>query len=92
MDDQAAVIARRVAMAAAAWFDAPANIDAYRRLADAVGEWNAYCSPRIGDPQDPAAAELLDELADAAGPPPQPLGAGLVDLEAALRSKARRSL
>jgi hypothetical protein len=31
MDDQAAVIARRVAMAAAAWFDAPANIDAYRR-------------------------------------------------------------
>lgn len=56
MGDQAAVIARRVAMAADAWFDAPANIDAYRRLADAVGEWNAYCSPRIGDQQDPDAA------------------------------------
>lgn len=92
MDDQAAVIARRVAMSAAAWFDAPANIDAYRRLADAVGEWNAYCSPRIGDPQDLATAELLDELVDAAGEPPQPLGAGLADLEAVLMSKARRTL
>ncbi len=79
-------------MAAAAWFDAPANVDAYRRLADAVGEWNGYCSPRIGDPQDPNAAELLDELVDAAGEPPQPLGAGLSNLEAVLMSKARRTL
>ena len=79
-------------MAAAAWFDAPANVDAYRRLADAVGEWNGYCSPRIGDTQDPNAAELLDELTDGAGTPPQPLGAGLVELEAVLRSQARRVL
>lgn len=92
MDDQAAVIARRVAMAAAAWFDAPANIDAYSAPGGRGWEWNAYCSPLIGDQQDPDAAELLDELADAAGPPPQPLGVGLVDLDAVLRSKARRSL
>ena len=32
MDDQAALIARRVAMAAAAWFNAPADVEAYRRL------------------------------------------------------------
>ena len=32
MDDQAALIARRVALAAAAWFNAPADVEAYRRL------------------------------------------------------------
>lgn len=32
------MIARRVAMAAAAWFNAPADVEAYRRLAAAVGE------------------------------------------------------
>ena len=47
MDDQAALIARRVAMAAAAWFNAPADVEAYRRLAAAVGEWNAYSAPQL---------------------------------------------
>ena len=70
MDDQAALIARRVAMAAAAWFNAPADVEAYRRFAAAVGEWNAYSAPQLeaGDVD-----ELLDDLADVA--PPTPLGA-----------------
>lgn len=87
MDDQAALIARRVAMAAAAWFNAPADIEAYRRLAAAVGEWNAYGAPQLdavdGD-------ELLDDLADVA--PPVPLGEGVAELEAVLRRQARRKL
>ncbi|KRF19256.1 hypothetical protein ASG90_20970 [Nocardioides sp. Soil797] len=90
MDDQAALIARRVAMAAAAWFHAPADVEAYRRLAAAVGEWNAYSAPQLeaGDAGD--AAELLDDLADVA--PPMPLGEGVAELEAVLRRQARRAL
>lgn len=34
-------------MAAAAWFNAPTDVEAYRRLAAAVGEWNAYCAPTM---------------------------------------------
>lgn len=91
MDEQAALIARRVAMAAAAWFNAPADVEAYRRLAAAVGEWNAYCSPTM-QPSTTGAddEELLDQLADAR--PPAPLGEGLADLETALRRRARTSL
>ncbi|MGK2876501.1 MAG: hypothetical protein ACSLEW_12825 [Nocardioides sp.] len=87
MDDQAALIARRVAMAAAAWFNAPADVEAYRRLAAAVGEWNAYSAPQLeaGDVD-----ELLDDLADVA--PPMPLGEGVADLEGVLRRQARRQL
>lgn len=87
MDDQAALIARRVALAAAAWFNAPADVEVYRRLAAAVGEGNAYCAPEL---QDGSVDELLDDLADVA--PPMPLGEGVADLEAVLRRQARREL
>ena len=83
MDDQAALIARRVAMAAAAWFNAPADVEAYRRLAAAVGEWNAYSAPQLENVD-------VDDLADVA--PPTPLGEGVADLEAVLRRQARRQL
>jgi hypothetical protein len=89
MDDEAALIARRVALAAAAWFNAPADVEAYRRLSVAVGEWNAYCAPVLEEPST-AGEELLDDLADTS--PPVPLGEGLADLEAALRRQARRAL
>jgi len=86
-DDQAALIARRVALAAAAWFNAPADVEAYRRLAAAVGEWNAYSAPQL---EDGNVDELLDDLADVA--PPTPLGEGVAELEAVLRRQARREL
>ncbi|GAB7005257.1 hypothetical protein JCM18899A_27300 [Nocardioides sp. AN3] len=81
------MIARRVVLAAAAWFNAPADVEAYRRLAAAVEEWNAYASPQLegGDVD-----ELLDDLADVA--PPMPLGQGVAELEAVLRRQARREL
>lgn len=87
MDDQAALIARRVALAAAAWFNAPADVEAYRRLAAAVGEWNAYSAARL---EAADVDELLDDLADVA--PPTPLGEGVAELEAVLRRQARRQL
>jgi len=87
MDDEAALIARRVAMAAAAWFNAPADVEAYRRLAATVEGWNAYCAPRM-DPE--AGEELLDELADVV--PPEPLAALMPGLAASLRASARREL
>lgn len=87
MDDEASLIARRVAMAAAAWFNAAADVQAYRRLAAAVEDWNAYCAPRM-DPE--AGEELLDELADVA--PPEPLAALMPDVAASLRACARHEL
>jgi hypothetical protein len=87
MDDEAALIARRVAMAAAAWFNAPADVEAYRRLAAAVDEWNAYCAPRMDQE---SGEELFDELAEAA--PPEPLSAIMPDVAASLRRTARRDL
>lgn len=87
MDDQAALIARRVALAVAAWFNAPADVEAYRRLAAAVGRWNAYSAPQL---EDGAVDELHDDLADVA--PPTPLGEGVAELEAVLRRQARREL
>lgn len=91
MDEQAALIARRVAMAAAAWFNAPADVEAYRRLSGAVGECNAYCAPTMEHPAQRAdEEELVDQLADEM--PPAPLGAGIDDLETAHRRPARDSL
>jgi len=90
MDDEAALIARRVALAAAAWFNAPSDVEAYRRLSVAVGEWNAYCAPVLEEPNPSSGEELLDDLADSS--PPVPLGQGVADLEAALRRQARRAL
>lgn len=92
MDDQAALLARRVALAAAAWFNAPADVEAYRRLATAVGEWNAYCAPTLGPATSGSVEdqELLDELG--ADEPPMPLGAGVADLGASLRRRARQAL
>ena len=87
MDDQAALIARRVALAVAAWSTAAADVEAYRRLADAVGKWNAYSAPQL---EDGDVDELLDDLADVA--PPMPLGEGVAELEAVLRRQARREL
>lgn len=86
MDDEAALIARRVALAAAAWFNAPSDVEAYQGLSVAVGEWNAYCAPVLEE----SGEELLDDLAETS--PPVPLGQGLADLEAALRRQARRGL
>lgn len=61
-----------MALAAAAWFNAPADVEAYRRLAAAVGEWNAYSAPQLeaGD---------VDELLTPwpTWPPPMPLGEGV---------------
>ena len=58
-------------MAAAAWFNAPADVEAYRRLAAAVGEWNAYSAPQL---EDGDVDELLEDLADVA--PPDAAGQG----------------
>lgn len=64
MDDKAALIARRVAMSPAAWFNAPQDVEAYRLLAAAVGEWNAHCPTMETLATDES--ELLDRLADVA--------------------------
>ncbi|QSR24132.1 hypothetical protein CFH99_00645 [Nocardioides aromaticivorans] len=73
-------------MAAAAWFNAPADVEAYRRLAAAgSGTPTAPCGWKNVDVD-----ELLDDLAGVA--PPMPLGEGVADLEAVLRRQARRQL
>lgn len=77
-------------LAAAAWFNAPADVDAYRRLAAAVGEWNAYCAPVLEDPTDAAEEELLDELAETS--PPVQVGSEVDALAARLRRRAREEL
>lgn len=87
MDDEAAMLAKRVADAADAWLSHVEDTEAFRRLVIARGEWKAYRAPMI-DME--AGEELLDALADAS--PPMPLGQGVADLEAALRRQARRSL
>lgn len=73
-------------MAAAARFNAPADVEAYRRLAAAVEEWNAYCAP--GMARRPA-RELLGELADIAPPNRCRHPA---DLAASTRASVRREL
>lgn len=87
VDGQAALIARRVALATAAWFNAPADVEAYRRLAAAVGVQRLRVRPQL---QTSDVAELLDDLADVG--PPTPLGEGVAELEAVLRRQARREL
>jgi hypothetical protein len=86
MDDQAALIARRVALAVAAWFNAPA---ASRPIADSPPRWGSGRLQRTAV-EDGDVDELLDDLADVA--PPMPLGEGVAELEAALRRQARREL
>lgn len=86
MDDEAALIARRVAMAPAAWFNAPADVDAYRRLAL---RW------RDGTPTAPRrmarrpARGLLGELSEIAPPNRCRHPA---DLAASKRASVRREL
>ncbi|TWH00001.1 hypothetical protein L615_002300000380 [Nocardioides sp. J9] len=74
-------------MAAAAWFNAPADVEAYRRLAAGVGSGTPTVAPQLeaGDVD-----ELLDDLADVA--PPMPLVEGVDELETVLRRQARRQL
>lgn len=47
VDEQAALIARQVARAASAWFNAPQDYEAYRRLALAVAAWDAHGAPTL---------------------------------------------
>ena len=86
MDDQAALIAWRVALAAAAWVNAPQcrGPPPARR-----GGWRVE---RLHSPQldDSDFAELLDDLADMG--PTDTLGRGGAGLEAVLRRQARSEL
>ena len=45
----------------------PQDVEAYRRLAAAVSEWNAYCAPTT-ETLASDDSELLDKLADVAPP------------------------
>lgn len=89
MDDEAAIRANRAASAAAAWLNAPSDVEAYRRLVDAVEAWKAYSNPQLPD-DGMDVDEILDTAYDAH--PPQPLGDGVADLERQLRAAARREL
>lgn len=86
MDDEAALLARRVALAASAWFNAPADVEAYRRLATAVSDWDRYCAPMIDDSE----SELLDELAEVS--PPVALSSLVPDVVGPMMREARRRL
>lgn len=85
MDDEAALLARRVALAASAWMRVPADVQAYAHLVEAVERWNAYAAPKIYDGD-----ELLDAAVD--DTLPQPLGESVAGLEVALRAAARKQL
>ncbi len=87
VDDEAALRARRVAIATAAWLREPADVIAYTRMIQAVEAWNAYCEPMLNED---AEHELLDQLAH--HDPPQPLGLGMPGLEAELRRRARKAM
>ncbi len=82
MDDQEALIARRVAMTAAAWFNAPADVEAYLGSRPRSGR-NAYSAPQL---------EIVDvdDLADVA--PSLPVGEGVADFGAVLPRQSRRQL
>lgn len=59
MDDEAVLIARPVAMAAAAWRHAKNDTEAYRRLVAAVSTWDTYIAPTLDAPaEDHVAAQL----------------------------------
>lgn len=85
MDDEAALLARRVALAASAWMKQPTDAGVYARLVAAVAEWDAYVDPTFDD-----ADELLDGVADTR--PPRPLGDLMPGISEALRASARREL
>lgn len=87
MDDRAALLARDVARAAAAWLNAPVDYEAYRRLVAATQAWNAYCAPALDEGAE--GEELLDALPDPS--PPQALGEGLAQLGEDLRRQHRHS-
>lgn len=63
----------------------PQDVEAYRRLAAGVSEWNAYCAP-MTETLTSDDSELLDELADVA--PPQPLAALLPDVTGPMLRRA----
>jgi hypothetical protein len=86
MDDQAALIARRVAMVAAACLNAPADVEAYRRLAAAVGG-GTPTAPRSWRTSTSTSCSTTWRTSR-----PTPLGEGVADLEAVLRRQARRQL
>lgn len=84
MNDEAALLARRVALAASAWMKRPTDAGVYTRLVAAVAEWDAYVDPGLDS------EELLDGLADTR--PPQPLGELVPGISEALRAAARREV
>ena len=92
MDDEAAMLARRVAVDASAWLRHPDDPQVYARLVNAIAVWDAYVEPRLAAGQDAGdlEAELLDELGDES--PPTLLGDAMPELGAALRKAARREL
>jgi hypothetical protein len=66
MDDEEALLAQRVAMAASAWLHAESDTEAYRRLVAATDECDDYWAPQLEDP----AEELLDALGEDSAPAP----------------------
>lgn len=84
MDEDAAVLARQVAISASAWLHTPTDPEAYRRLIAAIDEWDAYVAPQLEEP----AEELLDQLADDSAP--LALGEVVADVSAQIRKAARR--
>jgi len=84
MDDEAARLARRVAISASAWLRAEADTETYRHFVAATDEWDAYAAPQLEEP----AEELLDQLADHSAP--LALGEVVADVTAQIRKAARR--
>lgn len=59
MDDEQVLLARQVAIAAAAWMHARTDSEAYRRLVLATAQWVSFCAPRLDEePADEIAAQL----------------------------------
>lgn len=84
MDDDAALLARQVAITASAWLHGPTDPETYRRLVDAIDEWNSYDAPQLEAP----AEELLDRLADDSAP--LALSEVLADFSAQISKAAHR--
>lgn len=85
MDDQEALLARRVAQAASAHMRVHADVLADARLVEAVEQYDAYMAPTLGGED-----ELLDAVADDAMP--TPIGESVIGLKTALRAAARKTL
>lgn len=86
MDDEAALLARQVAMTASAWLHGPTDPEAYRRLVVAIDEWDAYAAPQLEAP----AEELFDQLADDSAP--LAVSEVLADFSAQISKAARRDV